>query len=169
MTNQQVSMFSDMEHLNNYLYKITFFGNLQALLKYEDRNSMAFSVEGRVPFLDHRLVEFLFSLPSCFKIHNGYSKFIFREAMTGTLPEKIRTRTTKLGFSTPESLWQRTALNPLILQALDDPGLREYINPDQAKAYLARLSLSKQKDFTPWRWLNLSLWMKTFNLEPTLS
>jgi hypothetical protein len=89
--------------------------------------------------------------------------------MNGILPEKIRRRTTKLGFSTPESLWQRTALDPLILQALDDPKLTEYINPEQSKSYLTRLYHSKQKDFTPWRWLNLSLWMKTFNLEPTLS
>lgn len=166
--NKQKLMFEGHEYLNNYLYQLTFCNNLQALLKYEDRNSMAFSVEGRVPFLDYRLVEFLFSLPSSFKMRDGYSKFIFREGMEGVLPEKIRQRITKLGFSTPESLWQKTILCPLIEQALDDPKLSAFIDPERSKYHLTRLHQSQQKDFTPWRWLNLSLWMKAFNLEPTL-
>jgi asparagine synthase (glutamine-hydrolysing) len=163
---QNSFMFHKQEYLNNYLSQITFGNNLQALLKYEDRNSMAFSVEGRVPFLDHRLVEYLFSLPSSFKMRNGFSKYIFRESMDGVLPEEIRLRKTKLGFATPEMLWQKTILSPLIEQALGDPKLGVYINPEQSKQYLKKLHQSPQKDFTPWRWLNLSLWMKTFNLDP---
>jgi asparagine synthase (glutamine-hydrolysing) len=168
-SNQQRFMFEEHEYLNNYLYQLTFCNNLQALLKYEDRNSMAFSVEGRIPFLDYRLVEFLFTLPSCFKMHNGYSKYVFREGMNKVLPEKIRRRITKLGFSTPESLWQKTALRPLIEQALEDPKLRAYIDPDRSKNHLSRLHQLQQNDFTPWRWVNLSLWMKSFNLEPKQS
>ena len=87
--------------------------------------------------------------------------------MEGILPEKIRERKTKLGFSTPESLWQRTTLNPLISQALDDPKLNMFINAARAKSHFAGLNQSLQKDFTPWRWLNLSLWMKSFNLDPS--
>lgn len=165
--NQLKRVFEEKEQLNNYLYQLTFCNNLQALLKYEDRNSMAFSVEGRVPFLDYRLVELIFSLPSGFKMQDGFSKYVFRQGMGGILPERIRWRTTKLGFSTPESLWQKTILRPLIEQSLDDPKLLAFLEPEKAKNHLLRILQSPQKNFTPWRWLNLSLWMKIFRLNPT--
>ena len=166
IANRDKLMFEKHEYLNNYLYRLTFWNNLQGLLKYEDRNSMAFSVEGRVPFLDYRLVEFLFSLPSSFKMRSGFSKYVLRDGLKGILPEKIRLRTTKLGFSTPESLWQKTQLLPLIQQSLDDPKLGAYIDPQKARIHLDRLQKSHQRDFSPWRWLNLSLWMNTFDLGP---
>lgn len=166
LANRKKLIFERKEHLNNYLYHLTFWNNLQGLLKYEDRNSMAFSVEGRVPFLDYRLVEFLFSLPSSCKMHAGFSKYILREGLKGVLPEKIRLRTTKLGFSTPERLWQKTHLIPLIRQSLTDPKIGTYIDPDKARIHLDRLQESKKRDFSPWRWLNLSLWMKTYGLGP---
>ena len=80
------------------------------LLRYEDRNSMAFSIESRVPFLDYRLVEFLHGLPSNFIIQNGFTKYILRDSMRGILPEKIRTRKSKLGFATPEDIWIKGSL-----------------------------------------------------------
>jgi len=169
VAHQKMCMFGEHERLNNYLYQITFLHNLQALLKYEDRNSMAFSTEGRVPFLDYRLVEFLFSLPSHLKMKNGFSKYILREGMKGVIPDSIRLRKTKLGFSTPETLWQRTILYPLIQEALRDPKIGAYVNSEHAGNYLHKLIHSQQRDFTPWRWTNLSLWMKAFNLEPMYS
>ena len=169
IANRDKLMFEGHEYLNNYLYRLTFWNNLQGLLKYEDRNSMAFSVEGRVPFLDYRLVEFLFSLPSSFKMRSGYSKYVLRDGLKGILPEKIRLRTTKLGFSTPESLWQKTQLMPLIQQSLDDPKLGEYIDPQKARIHLDRLQKSNQRDFSPWRWLNLSLWLRAYELGSPFS
>jgi asparagine synthase (glutamine-hydrolysing) len=79
--------------------------SIPALLRYEDRNSMAFSIEARVPMLDYRLVEYAISLPSKLKINNGFTKAILRDSMLGILPEKIRLRISKLGFSTPQSVW----------------------------------------------------------------
>jgi asparagine synthase (glutamine-hydrolysing) len=79
--------------------------SLPALLRYEDRNSMAFSVESRVPFLDFRLVEFLAGLPDGMKLQRGITKTVLREAMRGVLPEAIRTRGDKMGFVTPEEVW----------------------------------------------------------------
>lgn len=76
---------------------------LPALLRYVDRNSMAFSIEDRLPFLDYRLVEFSMKLPLSAKIHGGYSKYIMRKALD--MPEKIRTRKDKIGFYTPELRW----------------------------------------------------------------
>jgi asparagine synthase (glutamine-hydrolysing) len=67
-------------------YDLTVF-NLPQLLRYEDRNSMAFSIESRVPFLDYRLVEFISSLPSSMKIRHDWTKWVLRQAMAEVLPE----------------------------------------------------------------------------------
>lgn len=79
--------------------------NLQMLLHWEDRDSMAHSVESRLPFLDYRLVEFVLGLPDEMKLSKGVTKRVLREGMIGTLPEKIRMRTDKMGFVTPEEIW----------------------------------------------------------------
>lgn len=86
------------------------------LLRYEDRNSMAFSLETRVPFMDYRLVEFLYSIPSDFKIKRGYTKAILRDSLKGVLPDSIRLRIAKLGFSTPQEIWMRKHLKPYFIK-----------------------------------------------------
>ena len=75
------------------------------LLRFEDRNSMAFSVETRVPFMDYRLVEFLYSISADYKIRKGYTKAILRDGLNGILPDGIRKRISKLGFATPQEVW----------------------------------------------------------------
>ena len=80
---------------------------------YEDRNSMAFSLEMRVPFLDHRLVNFALSLKPEYKIRNGWSKYILREAVP-QLPNAIRWRRDKQGFTIPEVYWLRNELQATI-------------------------------------------------------
>lgn len=85
--------------------------SLPNLLQFEDRNSMAFSIESRVPFLDHRLVEFAFSLNADAKYHEGVSKYILRESLKQELPDAIYNRKDKKGFVTPgESTWLRQQL-----------------------------------------------------------
>ena len=79
--------------------------SLPSLLRYEDKNSMAFSVEARLPFLDHRLVEFIFSLPFNMLIKNGWTKHILRESMKNVIPDDIRMRKGKLAFSVPQKRW----------------------------------------------------------------
>jgi asparagine synthase (glutamine-hydrolysing) len=160
----QLTPFGEDEHLENKLYQMTFFNNLQTLLRHEDRNSMAFSVEARVPFLDHRLVEFVFSLPSKFKIRDGYTKRVLRDGMNGVIPEKIRWRVNKLGFATPEKKWQNTFLKPWIEAAIKDERINDYIVADKAAEYFNQLQQYSLVDFSPWRWLNLSLWIKCYDL-----
>jgi asparagine synthase (glutamine-hydrolysing) len=77
---------------------------MPSLLRYEDRNSMAFAVEARLPFLDYRIVEFAMTLPDEYKIQQGWQKYILRMAMPD-LPEKIRFRKDKKGFTTPHDAW----------------------------------------------------------------
>jgi asparagine synthase (glutamine-hydrolysing) len=88
-------------------YEDIFHFSYPQLLRYEDRNSMAFSLESRVPFLDYRLVEFVYSLPSSFKIRKGFTKAILRDSLKGILPNSVRLRKSKLGFATPEKRWMK--------------------------------------------------------------
>jgi hypothetical protein len=79
--------------------------NLDELLRYADRNSMAHSIEVRLPFLFHELVEFVFTLPIDYIYRDGKTKFILRETAKNYLPEKIYSRTDKIGFAPPEENW----------------------------------------------------------------
>jgi len=87
--------------------------SVPALTRYEDRNSMAYSLEVRNPFLDHRLVNFVTSLPSSYKIKDGWTKYILRQALP-ELPQKVRWRKDKKAFVTAEENWLRVELHPLV-------------------------------------------------------
>ena len=97
--------FNICNDLNNALYYDTFTYGLEKLLRFSDRNAMAFSREARLPFLNHELVEFLFTLPSNYKIYNGWTKRILRYSMEDILPEKIAWRVEKLAFQPPQADW----------------------------------------------------------------
>ena len=84
---------------------------LPLYLRVEDRNSMAHSVEARLPFLDYRLVSLLFSLPAMEKMRGPWNKFILREAMRGRIPEPVRARVEKFGFPTPVQQWIASGLH----------------------------------------------------------
>jgi asparagine synthase (glutamine-hydrolysing) len=96
-----------VKQLNDILYFDTFKMGLEELLRYADRNSMAHGVEVRLPFLSHELVEFIFSLPAEFKIHEGFTKYILRMAMDKHLPDEIVWTKDKIGFETPQRLWMQ--------------------------------------------------------------
>ncbi|MBC7902387.1 MAG: asparagine synthase (glutamine-hydrolyzing) [Gemmatimonadaceae bacterium] len=110
-----------MDQLNSTLYYNTFLNGLEELLRYADRNSMAHAREVRLPFLSHELVTFLFSLPSHFKIRNGYTKWILRKAMENELPAEIAWRKDKTGFEPPQKLW------------FSHPGIHAQLNASKEK------------------------------------
>lgn len=83
---------------------------LNELLRYADRNSMANSIEVRLPFLSHQLVEFVFSLPEHYFIRNGWTKFILRNSMQGILPKNIQWRRDKIGYEPPQADWMKNTL-----------------------------------------------------------
>ncbi len=91
--------------LNGYLKHSVAINNMEDLLRFSDRNSMAHSREVRLPFLDHTLVEFLFSLPPSFKIRKGWTKYLLRDAMSNILPEEITWRVDKIGYEPPQKKW----------------------------------------------------------------
>ena len=95
--------------LNGVLHFNTCTHGLEELLRYADRNSMAHGREVRLPFLNHELVEFVFSLPSRYKIRNGWTKWLLRETMKTHLPESIAWRKDKIGFEPPQKKWMENS------------------------------------------------------------
>jgi asparagine synthetase B (glutamine-hydrolysing) len=118
-------MIDRIHSLNRFLFCDTTKNYLPQLLSYDDRNAAAFSVENRVPFVDHRLVEYVNGIPSIFKLYRGWSKWLLRLAMRDLLPEKILWRKDKLGFPTPEKQWLTHSLSP-VPQFIKRQGLRRY-------------------------------------------
>jgi asparagine synthase (glutamine-hydrolysing) len=141
---------------------------LPRYLRWEDRNSMAHSVEARVPFLDHRLVEFAQSLPLDYLDAYNQSKRILVESMEGILPEKVRKRTDKKGFITPEEQWLKTEFKDNYLHMLQE--YHKYsnglINLDGALDYIRMVQTSKIPfNYTYWRIILFCVWMKVFKVE----
>ncbi len=97
--------FNTYSQLNSALCFDTCIYGMGKLLRFADRSSMAFSREIRLPFLSHKLVEFVFSLPSEFKIHNGFTKYIHRKSMESVLPSEICWRTDKMSPQAPYDKW----------------------------------------------------------------
>lgn len=95
--------------------------SLPLLLRYEDRNTMAFGIESRVPFVDHVFVEWLAALPANMRLSDGWTKRILRDALAGILPELVRQRKSKLGFETPESSWLEGPLSNWLRDTLRRP------------------------------------------------
>jgi asparagine synthase (glutamine-hydrolysing) len=104
-----------MDLLNGVLYYNTFMNGLEELLRYADRNAMAHGLEIRLPFLQHELASFIFSLPAAWKIRDGRTKWLLRKSMEGKLPASILQRNDKIGFEPPQQQW------------MNDNKLREYM------------------------------------------
>lgn len=146
--------------LNEFLYQLTFQSSLPTLLHNEDRNSMAFSIESRVPFLDHRLVELGLSFPDHLKYRLGHNKYVLRKALPEYLPSAITERLDKKGFVTPgESKWLRGPLKGLLegAEKLELPFLRQ----DRKQSLLEDYRQGNDKNAKQvWRLAVLSHWLK---------
>lgn len=125
--------------LNDILFFNSTYLGLEELLRFADRNSMAHGVEVRLPFLNHQLVEFVFSLPANFKIHKGWTKWLLRKAMAKKLPPEIVWRKDKVGYEPPQKAWMQYAVMKDYIQE----GKRKLVN----KGVLNKEVLNK--DITP--------------------
>ena len=147
--------------LSNFLALLIQY-NLYGLLRYEDRSSMAHSVEARLPFLDHHLVEFLFNIPSEKKINRGWTKAILRNAMKNKIPEMVRLRKDKMGFVTPEQKWMQNIPDTIWDDLISSPEVRcsGYFDVENARE-IFKSTISGKRPFTflPWRILNFSIWL----------
>lgn len=135
--------------------------HLPALLHVEDRTSMAWGLESRVPLLDHRIAELMASVPPAVKFKGGQPKYLFRKAIKNLVPDEIFNRKDKMGFPVPLHLWFKGSLRDLVRDVLLDDSARKrgIFNPVTLET-----AIEKEQDFgrVIWGALCLELWYKTF-------
>lgn len=150
--------------LKKRLAEDIFHNSLPSLLRYEDKNAMRFSIEGRVPFLDFNLIRFIFGLDDEAIIHKGWNKNILREAVENMLPENIVKRRNKIGFTTPEQEWFLKMKNRIYSFFLSEPfAKRKYFNqPEILKAFQKFIEGKNDDTMIFWRVMNLEIWFRTF-------
>lgn len=145
--------------LNHFEYKF------EHHLLWADKTGMQFSLETRFPFLDHNLVEKTLSLDSDNYIRNGYTKVIMRNSMKGILPEKIRMRKDKIGFSTPENEWfHDKKMQELLKDIIYSESFRQrgYFNIESCKSEFRNLERNGTYNHEFWKWMHLELWFRKY-------
>ena len=151
--------------LNEALLKDFTNARLKMYLKYEDRSSMWHSVEARTPFADdHTFIEYVFSIPGSYKIHNGINKHLLREAARNYLPKEIKERKDKLGFVTPIDVWIKQAKNKW-LDCFDD-SMNDFIDVNKIKNNPDKFfDISNHADgVRVFRMISFAVWKKIFTL-----
>ncbi len=137
-----------------------FRSSLPALLRYEDRSSMAFSIEARTPFLDFRLVERALRLPADELIRDGWTKRILREAMKGTVPESVRLRRDKLGYATPEERWLFELAEPVRGWLGREARVAGFFRDGALSAWLSGSDRELADRRGLWRLVAVELWLR---------
>ncbi len=146
--------------------------SLPALLRFSDRNSMAHSVECRVPFLTPDLAQFVLSLPESYLIAaDGTTKSVLRHALRGLVPDAVLDRRDKVGFATPERSWLLAAGDQVddILATLHASAVPALRLPEIRQAWAAIRAGKRPYEPAVWRWLNVILWTQTFQVRTAMS
>jgi asparagine synthase (glutamine-hydrolysing) len=155
--------------LARHLYWTITRGLLQSLLYFEDRNSMAFSLEARVPFLDRRLVEFCLGLKPEDRLGDGYTKRVLRDSLRDVLPPKVAARRDKKGYPTPFSAWLRGPLyGPVRDVLLDRAAVNRGVLNSPVIARKLEAHHRGERDYAVeiFNWLTLELWCRRFQSGP---
>jgi asparagine synthase (glutamine-hydrolysing) len=150
-------------YLNNLSYHFIMNLTIPTLLHYEDRSSMAFSIESRVPFLDYRVVEFGMNLPAKYLSYQNTSRPLFRKSIKPYLPTEIVNRKDKLGYPVPFAKWTRGILKEYVSDTLLNPDamLYSYLDKSFVKSNL-EMHFQGKTDYSwnIWRLLSLEMFMK---------
>jgi asparagine synthase (glutamine-hydrolysing) len=143
-------VYQGLDTMNKVLYDSAHVKVLPTILRSYDRYSMSNGVEIRMPFLDHRIVSFAFSIPWTSKLRNGFSKDIVREAMSPYMPQEIAFRKSKIGFNTPIIDWMRGPLKGYFIDMVHSPSFNEcaIIAPDKVKKIVMEVIESNNPLFT---------------------
>ena len=153
------------DRLRTLMTRILTVRGLPELLHAEDRNSMAHSLEARVPFLDYRLVELAYALDGGELLRRGVTKSAIRRALADVLPPAVAARTDKLGFATPEAVWLRGALGDLAGDVFASCAFAErgFVDAAAARRRLDDHRAGRvEAGFELWRALNVELWARGF-------
>ena len=161
---QRENFIVENKNLKKRLIQDVFYNSLPSLLRYEDKNAMRFSIEGRVPFLDFNLIRRIFSMPDEAIIKGGWNKYILREATKDLLPTVINQRRNKIGFTTPEYEWFMDKKEVLmkIFTSLEFGHNRYFNQVKIVEAFQDFLEKKNTDTMVFWRILNLHLWHKEF-------
>ena len=166
LARHSVREVAEAHHLSRDLWEMQRRDMLQIqlphLLRHEDRDSMASSIEARTPLLDHRLVEFVMSLGPHAKIHDGWTKYGLRTAMEGILPSEIQWRRDKLGFTVPSSLWMKTISAYAKDWLKGDLACERFVDVNRLRR---GMETGKLRGNTLWRVLSLEKTMRIFSLK----
>lgn len=153
-------------HFTNARYRDLRHTKLQRVLRFNDRMSMAHSLELRVPLLDHRIVEYSFTLPGELLLHNGLPKYPLRAALAGRLPDSLRLAP-KRDVVTPQREWFSGPMREEIRCRLTESRAVDagYLERDSCVSSFDEFCAGRggNNAFFIWQWLNLDLWMRTFN------
>ena len=144
------------------------YSSLPVQLHWADRDSMAHSVECRVPFLDHRIVEFVMGCPEDYKIRRGITKRILRRFMGDTLPEKVAQRTDKMGYVTPEEVWAKQDAPEVFIKAIKQAleKTKGKLNNTLILENASRIVYGTAPyDPALWRVISFGSWMDQFSVE----
>jgi len=153
------------DDLKARLLQDVFENSIPSLLRYEDKNTMRFSIEGRVPFLDKELLRYLFSLSNDAIISAGWNKRILRDSMRATLPPLIARRRNKIGFTTPEYDWMMRLKNYFYDIFLSESFAgRPYFNQTAVlEAFEGFVQGKNSVGSMPfWRLANVELWLREY-------
>lgn len=152
--------------LRRTLSEALLYNSLPMLLRYADRNSMAFSRESRLPFLDYDLVDFCITLPDEYYVRNGWQKWILRQATGNTIPSSIRWRADKVGYAAPLDHWLRNELHDWALERIFDNSLQDvegYDHSNVMNLWSEHQSGQANHSWALWRWISLSEWFGIYN------
>ena len=144
---------------------------LHELLMKQDQMSMATSIESRVPFLDHKLVEFTAKMPDTMKLRGGTTKYVLREAMKGVLPERILTRS-KMGFPVPIGTWFRGQFRSVVEEyVLSERALsRGIFAPEFVRNIVSLHQSGEDHSERLWSLVNFEMWLRRFfDRDPQIS
>lgn len=149
-------------HLQNQIEETS----LPHLLRYEDRNSKAFGLEARVPFLDYRLVQFSFDQAADWRIYQGWTKWVLRKAAEPFAPAAVLWQKDKIGFETPEQDWLRWWLRQEPHLFDNDALSRPYLDVECARARMTQwIETTNAPSWPVWRWINLEMWLRVWQLR----
>ncbi len=157
--------FEMSRNLNERLFNDVLRDTTPSILRYEDKNSMANSLESRVPFFDHKVVEYIFKLPVDQKIKFGWNRFIYRNMMKGIIPEKNRLRRSKVGFTNPEWEWiERKSDKFIEIFSSERFKSREFWNAEQVlKEFRETVEGKKKGDYLIfWRIFITEMWLRSY-------
>jgi len=161
----EIPVFQHKRNLNERLFQDVTSTTTPCLLRYEDKNSMANSLESRVPFYDHVMAEFIFNLPIDQKIKHGWNRYVYRNAMKGLMPEKNRLRRSKIGFTNPEWEWiERKKEKFIEIFNSDSFRSRSYWNADKViEGFTEALQNKLRGDILFfWRLFSVEMWLRTY-------